>query len=264
MEQDAITYKDLFLSSIGTAYIRTLNIKQQPNCHASLYLEAILDSDMQENDLHEINDTITLMYQKDGQRKPLFYGVIDHISTKKDGDSMVLLLEAWDATRIMDTDRRLRAFQNTEMKLQELLDEVMKTYPGADYKFHIPNSSIGQFVMQYEETDWEFLKRFFSKYYVALYPDPAFDAVRLQAGESPDTESWNWDARPFELWQDFEDLNARKENGFPELSRSQNVQYRIETYDIASLGSEICYKGTIWYIKELERTLKNGLLVNKY
>ncbi len=40
---DAITYKDLFLSSVDMVYIRKLDIVQSPGFHASLYLEAVLD-----------------------------------------------------------------------------------------------------------------------------------------------------------------------------------------------------------------------------
>ena len=263
-KNEAITYKDLFLSFIQTTYIRTLDIRQRSGEHASLYLEAVLHSEIEENDLHGIGETMTLLYVQEGEIKPLFYGVIDEISTKKDGDSRILFLEAWDATRIMDTEKRFRAFQNPAMKVKELVDEVMKTYPGCDYKLHIPNVSIGQLLMQYGETDWEFLKRIFSKYYAPVYPDPAFDAVRLQMGESKMTEDWNWDAYPFELFQNFEELNARKENGFAELSCAQTVQYQVESYDIASLGSQVCYKGNSWYIKEVKRTLKDGLLVSQY
>lgn len=263
-KSDAVTYKDLFLSFIQTTYIRALDIRQKPGYHASLYLEAVLNSDIEENDLHGINETMTLLYCQDGEIKPLFYGVIDQLSTKKDGDSMILFLEAWDATRIMDTDRRFRAFQNPMMKVQEVVDEVMKTYPGCDYKLHVPNVSIGQLIIQYAETDWDFLKRIFSKYNAAIYPDPAFDAVRLQMGESKKAEDWNWDLYPFELCQNFEDLNARKENGFADLSCMQTVQYQIESYDIASLGSQVCYKGNPWYIKEVKRTLKDGLLISQY
>lgn len=261
---DAITYKELFLPSIGAAYFRKVDIRQKPGEHATLYLEAILDSDMEENDFHGINDTITLMYQDNGKESPLFYGIIDEISMEKDGDSYLLVIKAWDATRIMDTNRRCRAFQNPQMTVKQLTDEVMKTYPGADYKINVPDIEIGQLILQYEETDWEFLKRFFSRYHETLYPNPAFDAVRLQAGPSPVPENFYWDELPYELHQDFLDLNARKENGMGDLSCAQNTEYQIDSYDIAALGNQIQYKGTVWYIASLERNLERGLLINHY
>ena len=263
-EQDVITYKDLFLSFVQTVYFRKLEISQKPGEHAALYLEAVLDSDLSENDFHAIPQTITVMYRKNGEDKPLFYGVLDTVHIDKDGAESVLRIEAWDATRLLDTDRKSRTFQNPQMTVRQLTDEIMKPYPGADYKIHIPDVPIGQLITQYEETDWEFLKRFFSKYHETLYPDPAFDAVRWQTGGSSVPEVWNWDMLPFELKQDFMDLNARRENGFESLTCAQNVGYYVETYDIATLGNQIFYKGTEWAVASLERTLKNGLLLNSY
>ena len=74
-EFDGVTYKDLFLSSIDVVYIRRLDIVQKPGSHASLYLEAVLDGEQEENELQNISKTMTLMYRTEGETRPLFYGV---------------------------------------------------------------------------------------------------------------------------------------------------------------------------------------------
>ena len=162
-EFDGVTYKDLFLSSIDVVYIRRLDIVQKPASHASLYLEAVLDGEQEENELQNISKTMTLMYRTEGETRPLFYGVIDKIFIRKDGEDVSLYLEAWDATYLMDTERRIRIFQNPQMTPEELMAEVMCTYPVADYKLNVPKMPIGQLIIQYEETDWEFLNRFFAR-----------------------------------------------------------------------------------------------------
>lgn len=263
-EFDGVTYKDLFLSSIDVVYIRRLDIVQKPGSHASLYLEAVLDGEQEENELQNISKTMTLMYRTEGETRPLFYGVIDKIFIRKDGEDVSLHLEAWDATYLMDTERRIRIFQNPQMTPEELMAEVMRTYPAADYKLNVPKMPIGQLIIQYEETDWEFLNRFFARYKEPLYPNPESECIRVLAGESPDTEQLEWDSLPYTLLQDYGELNRRKENGLGELLEQENVQYQIETYEIASLGNEIRYKGSFWYIGGVERHLEKGILVNSY
>ena len=66
-EFDGVTYKDLFLSSIDVVYIRRLDIVQKPGSHASLYLEAVLDGEQEENELQNISKTMTLMYRTEGE-----------------------------------------------------------------------------------------------------------------------------------------------------------------------------------------------------
>ena len=263
-DNGAITYKDLYLGAIGIAYFRSIEIKEAPGEHASLFVEAVLNSDTSENAFHEIEDTISLVYKKDNEDKVLFYGVLKDIAMDRDGDELVVRIKALDGTCQMDVERKKRIFQNPQMGVHELVRLVMSTYSGSDHAVHIPNIPIGQLVVQYEETDWEFLKRFLSKYQEHLYPDPAFPDIRFEAGLSPKPESRDWNKLPFSLSQDFIYLEAMKENGCQNLTRSQNAVYELSSYDIAAIGSQITYKGSSWFVESAKRTLKEGLLLNRY
>ena len=261
---DGITYKDLFLTSIDVAYIRKLDMIQTPGSHARLSLEAVLDGEQAENELQNLSNTLTLMYQMEGEARPLFYGVIDKLWIHKQGEGISLYLEAWDATYQMDTKRRKRVFPNPQMTPGELMEEVMSAYPDADYKLNVPEIPVGQWMIQYEETDWEFLKRFFARYQEPLYPNPEFESIRVLVGESPEPEHLEWDSLPYTLLQDYEEWNRRKEKGSGKLFEKETIQYEIQTYEIASLGNEIQYKGSPWYIGGVERHLEKGILVNSY
>lgn len=263
-DREAITYKDLSLGTIGVAYFREINITQRPGSHGFLRVEAVLDSEMDENDFHQIKDSLSLVYQKDGKEQVLFYGVLHNISMNRDGDEFVATLEAWDGTRQMDVERKNRIFQNPQMGVHQLFRQVMDSYPGSDHMVHIPDTPIGQLVVQYEETDWEFLKRFLSKYKESLYPDPAFPDIRFEAGLSPKPEERDWNSLPFTLSQDFISLEAMKANGCEELTRAQNAVYEVESYEIVSIGSQITYKGSAWFVESVVRTLSDGLLKNRY
>lgn len=263
-DNGAITYKDLYLGAIGIAYFRKIEIIETPGEHASLFVEAVLNSDTSENAFHEIEDTISLVCQKNNKDQVLFYGVLKQIAMDRDGDELVVRIQALDGTSQMDVERKKRLFQNPQMGVHELIRQVMSSYSGSDHVAHIPDVPIGQLVVQYEETDWEFLKRFLSKYKEHLYPDPTFPDIRFEAGLSPKPESRDWNKLPFTLSQDFVFLGAMKENGCNDLTRSQNTVYEIASYDIVSIGSQITYKGSSWFVESAKRTLKEGLLINNY
>lgn len=263
-DNGAVTYKDLYLEAMGIAYFRRIKITEKPGDHAFLFVEAVLDSEMDENDFHQIKNTISLVYRQKEKEHVLFYGVLHNISMDRDGEEYVVKIEAWDGTRQMDVERKKRIFQNPQMGVHQLISQVMETYPGSDHMVHIPDTPIGQLVVQYEETDWEFLKRFLSKYKENLYPDPAFPDIRFEAGLSPKPEEQNWNDLPFTLSQDFISLEAMKENGCEELTRAQNAVYEIESYDIVSIGSQITYKGSPWFVESAIRILDDGLLKNRY
>uniref|UniRef100_UPI0006D1F578 contractile injection system protein, VgrG/Pvc8 family n=1 Tax=Clostridium sp. NkU-1 TaxID=1095009 RepID=UPI0006D1F578 len=162
-DKSAITYKDMFLGSVGVVYFRRIKITEKAGEHASLYVEAVLDSDTNENDFHEIKDTVSLMYRKEGKEHVLFYGVVDKVFMNKDGGEWLIRLEARDGTCQMDVERRKRIFQNPQMSVRQLISKVMDSYSGSDHMVHLPDEPVGQLLVQYEETDWEFLRRFFIK-----------------------------------------------------------------------------------------------------
>lgn len=263
-ENGAVTYKDLHLSIKDVVSIRTAEITQEPGDHARMSVQAVLSGDMEDNDFHQIQDQVYLTYAGDQGEEILFYGILDDVRLEQEGDDRILILEAWDATREMDIERRNRTFQNPNMMISELVDEVMAAYPQADYKIHVADAPIGQLVIQYEETDWEFLKRYFSKYHVTLYPDTSYPVIRFQAGLSPAPENWQWDVLPYEVSQDFNWLESMKQNGFPGLLAAQSVSYQLESYDIAVLGSQITYKKNPWYVVAVKRYLWDGNLKNQY
>lgn len=260
----AVTYKDLSLSVCEAVSIRSIEITQEPGEHARLFIEAVLDNEMDENDFHGIEQQVSLLYQKEGADGILFSGFLNRIALDKEADEWILSMEAWDATRQMDIERRNRTFQNPQMTISQLVGEVMSAYQNADYMIHVPDEPINQLVIQYEETDWEFLKRFFSKYHVALYPDASYPTIRFQMGLSPVLEDWRWEGLPYEMTQNFHWLGMMKENGFVELLGEQVVAYQLKNYDIAVLGSQILYKGASWYLAGVRRYLLDGNLKNQY
>lgn len=260
----AVTYKDLFLSTVEVAYFVDAKIEQRPGEHAHLYVKAVLDSGVAENEIHGISRDLCLQYRKGGRVQVLFYGVVDKLSVEEDGDGRTLILTAWDATWQMDLSPKKRIFQNPGMQVHQLIREVMAEYIGCDYKIHTADAAIGQLVVQYEETDWEFLKRFLSKYGDTLYPDTTYPDIRLEAGLDPHPESFCWDALPYELSQDLERFCAQKENGMGGMTVSQNAMFTVESYDIAPIGSQITYRGAPWFIASAERFMEGGILKNRY
>ena len=83
------------------------------------------------------------------------------------------------------------------MTTHELIDEVMKSYPSAKYDINIPNEPIGEFILQYNETDYEFLKRIVSRYNQSLISAMEIPNIHLFLGTpeisvEPKTKIFNY------------------------------------------------------------------------
>ena len=66
--------------------------------------------------------------------------------------------------------------------VQELVARVLADYPGSDCFYAAPEAEAGRLMVQYEETDWEFLQRVLSGTGAVLTPDCCQEGIRLYAG----------------------------------------------------------------------------------
>jgi hypothetical protein len=69
------------------------------------------------------------------------------------------VLEASTATVELDSVQKSHSFQDVSMTYEDVVGIVLKDTPGASALFAVGgNSPIGKPLIQYMETDWEFIK----------------------------------------------------------------------------------------------------------
>ncbi|MBE7728136.1 MAG: hypothetical protein E7244_28215 [Enterocloster citroniae] len=90
----------------------------------------------------------------------LFYGLVDNLMVEVKNSTCTMILRLVSGTILMDQQEKTRSFQSGTLTYGELLDTCNQGY---DNSARIMTSgkgkSIGQFIMQYKETDWKFIKR---------------------------------------------------------------------------------------------------------
>ncbi|MNP76978.1 hypothetical protein D3C76_1743140 [compost metagenome] len=69
------------------------------------------------------------------------------------------------------------------MTYDQLLHSVLEDYPNSDYLNYIAEGEeLGGLTMQYRETDWEFVKRLASRFYVPLIANHTFKMPKFTLG----------------------------------------------------------------------------------
>lgn len=262
--ENAITYKDLYLSFGEVISMDKLEIVQRPGQHGTLQLSAVLDGEREGEVFDELPENVSVLYREDGEEKILFKGMVVESSMERVGNHRKLELKAYDATYLLDKKRKTRSFQNTSRTNHSVIDEVMKEYPGSICIKNLPNEPIGRIWVQYEETDWEFLRRFLSNYSDSLYADATYHTARFQAGLSPEDIQTDWENAPYSMGKDLERYDYLSQNGLDVSGPEAFVEYAVNSYSLYTLGSRLLYKGRQWYVGELTRKLTDGLLTTTY
>lgn len=262
--ENAITYKDLYLSFGEVISMEQLEITQSPNRHGCMHLSAVLDGEGGGEVFDELPQEVAVLYMEDGKEKILFKGMVAESSMERIGNHRKLQMKSYDATYLLDKQRRTRSFQNTSRTNHSVIDEVMKQYPECICMKNLPEEPIGRIWFQYEETDWEFLCRFMSSYSDSLYADATYHTARFQAGLSPEDIWTDWGRAPYRMSKNLERYDYLSANGFDGLGTDKFVEYAVDSYEIYTLGSRMVYKDRQWYVGSIRRTLVDGLLLTTY
>lgn len=187
---EAVTYQNLVLV-LGDIYagVIKLEINETLNAHGTISLEAIIDNKQRKKVLHESKESFSVVYIKDKVAVPLFTGIITFQEIDTEGKVSYLKIYAKTATYFMDFSPMSRSFQDVKMTSHELIKEVMQGSPGSQCILHIPNKRIDELVLQYEETNWEFLKRFVSRYHAQIRVGSSDGGVKLEIGSGKPGEA---------------------------------------------------------------------------
>ncbi len=260
----ALTYKDLSFSFAKILHVDRIQIDELPDRHGTLCITAVLDADLESEIFFQVPETMSLFYQDGAERKTLFSGMLFCSSMKRKGKYLYLDLEAKTHTYRMDIRKETRSFQDTNETGSQVVREILKQYPDCICKEHFSDGPTGQFLLQYEETDWEFLKRLAGKYRSRLYPQASMEAPAFLFGFPKAREDWVLAPDFFTSSVSFDAYENIKANKDPCVLPQQYLSWQVESYDILPLGARLLYRGRDWLVGGVKRWLDEGILKNAY
>jgi len=266
MKEDFISYDNLRISTYDCKYIQNMKIENEINNHSVLKLTCVLDEEMKDSYIQSTNEEtpIEVFYEKEEAHFSLFNGVITEVKVKVINYVYILSIEAKSLDYKMDIYKKKRDFQNTNMTTHELIDEVMKTYTEAQYNINIPNEPIGQFILQYNETDYEFLKRVVSTYNQTIICGVEAKNISVFFGTPeiavvPKTQIIN-----YTISKAVNEYNDVVNNDSADALETDFITYKIRTQEVLNTGENFNFKNKQFYIKKATYLMDEGKLENIY
>ena len=99
----------------------------------------------------------------------LFQGIVTNIRINANNDVRTLEIEALSKTFLNGyKEKKQKSFQNENSTYGDIFNQINSGYNNIQMVDNITNGAkIDKFIVQYKETDWEFLKRLASHFNVA-------------------------------------------------------------------------------------------------
>ena len=196
----------------------------------------------------------------------LFIGLVTKIEVKCIQGVYHLNIEAASYTYLLDLIEHKRSYQDVTLTYEELMRKIIENYAQADIIFAADESIVtGQFIMQYEETDWEFIKRMASRFNTGLVPASTYDAPKFFFGilQGLPTEIIEMDTfHNYTVEKDIKKWLSLALAYTPDVQSDEFLNYRIHSKKMLAIGQKVIFKGEVLYVAEIVSVMEDGTLMN--
>jgi hypothetical protein len=235
---------DVEVVGLDLGKILECEIESQIGEHSTLSLHVLIDD---EEFLYGIPDCreIEVILQGGSTAESLFSGIVTAVSMNEDGQVKTAWIEGKSRSWLLDREKHSRSFQDGSMGYRALVKEVLKGYKGqydeGSLRYVPTDREIGVPLVQYEETDWAFLKRVLSREGITITPDSRGEGKGIFAG-APCVESGKVPFRIVEAEKDMGSYYALKACG-RSVHAAEFTKYKIASEHLLGIFSEVEIEG---------------------
>ncbi|MCL2610782.1 MAG: hypothetical protein FWE02_03790 [Defluviitaleaceae bacterium] len=259
MNDNFLLYGDLQVVGFEELRIDVLKIEQEINEHATLTLKGIFESEEPEELLRKIDIDKPIKITKDG--KPLFNGVVTHSVATEPRKVCHVEITVLSHTFNMDLELKSKSFQDKAMPYDTLVKEIISQYQNGSHMDKITNGAVIETpIIQYEETDWIFLKRIASHFNASLVPNVTGEGARFFVG-LPSVDKGELISHVYKQKRKF-GLYKRlsPETG---LSPLDCTHFEVNTHQIYELGDKVTFRGIPLYVIKTIYEYENAVVHNR-
>ncbi|HEX3075712.1 MAG TPA: hypothetical protein VHQ24_02460, partial [Lachnospiraceae bacterium] len=119
-------------------------------------------------------------------------------------------------------------------------------------------ANLSRLYVQYEETDWQFLKRLASQFHKGVLPSITYDGIKLVFGTRKGKMIGKIEEFNYYVSKDVELYQTLKQNKLPELKLADAMIYHIESRGNYEIGDVVQYQDKELYIHRKESEMVSG------
>lgn len=178
-----ITYKDIVVGGIKNLHILELKIHQKICEHATAQLKIMVE---REDGLAYIEQATEQDLVKIEIRGEIVYvGTVSKMQLSHIEAGSILSLELISTSKLLDCTYRSRSFQRVGISYSDLMQKAIGTN-GLIVSDFSDDSTKG-ILIQYQETDWEFVRRLALKCEAVISPDMKSEQAVVYVGTAPNS-----------------------------------------------------------------------------
>lgn len=194
----------------------------------------------------------------------LFYGVMEQLCLEIKDETCIVDLSLRSGTQLMDYEEHVRSFQKQDLTYSSLLETCNREYEDAGkIMTEVQGKAIRHFIMQYGETDWEFIRRLASMNHTVVFADCSSKGAKYHFGIPNRKEMEVETSCEYQKQYNMKEYWYKKNHGLS-IQPEDTMSYIWESREIHKLGEKRTVDGRELFIWKLESCIKGNELYHTY
>ncbi len=194
----------------------------------------------------------------------LFHGIVTDFSFSHDSRGTTMYLALASGTVLMDMEPHFRVFQNENALCASIHEGITGAYPDGRATCTEGGSDRTRGILiQYRETDWEFLKRMAAASGRCLVPDALQKGVRYTVG-LPEGTGRDIPADHIRTRLDMREYMEKTRGGMTWLCTGDMPELVVTDREICRIGDRMSYQGREYHICRIETAYRGGECLHTY
>lgn len=258
-----ISFQNLSIAPYEVEKLLDVKMEHKMNEHSTLYVKALLSEDVKDNYVKKCRQgsDVSLYIKNSENAGVLFCGIVKNIQVSCVHGSYYMELYAVSYSYLLDIEKKNRTFQDKQKTYDLVENQIMKEYDDAIMiDVASQETELGRFIVQYQETDWEFLKRLASHFNTGIVNDVHYAKIRCFFG-IPNIKTHVIDAFNYSVKQDIGRFLTLSQNGVDGITERDFVYYEIESDEPANIGDIVQFQGKELYVCRVNAYISRGVLL---
>ncbi|MDR0266763.1 contractile injection system protein, VgrG/Pvc8 family [Paenibacillus sp.] len=260
---------DIRIAPYKIIHLQHMKITKGINKHSTLTFSAIISEEKKDSYVNQTDaeTSIKVVIQDDVGKTEhcLFTGLVSKVRVNTVHGVYYLHVEAISHSYLLDIKVKKRSFQNPNISYNSLINEVISSYKNADFiDTATAHKKTNTLIMQYEETDWQFLKRMASRFYTALVPANGFNFPKIYFGVPTGQNKGELSTIYYTVRKDMEEYKKAVDNGVPGVSDTDYMMYEVQSTQLFEPGHEVIFKSHHLVVASVISETRNGIIEHQY
>ncbi|MFW6030011.1 MAG: hypothetical protein ACOCRO_07120 [Halanaerobiales bacterium] len=247
-----------------------VDIKKKVNNHDYLKIRGLISDKQRDKYIKSttVGNSITVKIKETGAI--IFKGLVEEINLNTRKNNYIIEVTGISETYKLDIKKKSFSFQETGITYKKWINKVIKSYSKVDFKEKATDGATKEnLLLQYKETDWEFLQRIASRFSTGLVPDSSGEGIRFYFGVPKRKKTVELEDIDFDISKKLKISQEIKENYREDVKDRDFVNYKIQTRDVKKiqnliLGTKVKFSNQELYVKTISLKIKGGNLIGEY